>query len=81
MEEAISKKNKADVLNIFDRSKNVRVRIVLSENRRHWEKWISKLNGKWELLGKVKTLDEVIKSQQDIIDNNYKNLFNIINKK
>lgn len=81
MEDAISKRSKADVLNIFDRSKNIRVRIVLSENRRHWEKWISNSNGKWELLGKVKTLDEVIKSQQDIIDNNYKNLFSIITKK
>lgn len=81
MEDTISRKNKADVLNIFDRSKNVRVKIMLSENRRHWEKWVSTDNSKWEYLGKVKSLDEVIKSQQEIIDNNYKNLFNIITKK
>ena len=81
MEDAISRTKKADVLNIFDRAKNVRIKIVLSESRRFWEKWISKPDGKWEYIGKVKTLDEVIQSQQEIIDNNYKNLFNIITKK
>ena len=68
----------ADTLKMVDHKNKLRVRIQLSDNRKYWEKWISKNNGKWEFLNKVSTLDGVLKSQQEIIDNNYKNLFEMV---
>lgn len=71
----------ADTLKLVDHKNKLRVRIQLSENRKYWEKWVSKNNGKWEFLNKVCSLDEVMKSQQQIIDNNYKNLFDLVSVK
>lgn len=68
----------ADTLKMIDHKNKLRVRIQLSDNRKYWEKWVSKNNGKWEFLNKVSTLDGVLKSQQEIIDNNYKNLFDMV---
>jgi hypothetical protein len=68
----------ADTLKMVDHKNKLRVRIQLSDNRKYWEKWVSKNNGKWEFLNKVSTLDGVLKSQQEIIDNNYKNLFEMV---
>ena len=71
----------ADTLKMIDHKNELRVRIQLSENRKYWEKWVSKNNGKWEFLNKVSTLDGVLKSQQEIIDNNYNNLFEMVMSK
>ncbi len=68
----------ADTLKMVDHKNKLRVRIHLSDNRKYWEKWVSRNNGKWEFLNKVSTLDGVLKSQQEIIDNNYKNLFEMV---
>jgi hypothetical protein len=68
----------ADTLKMIDHKNKLRVRIQLSDNRKYWEKWVSKNNGKWEFLNKVSTLDGVLKSQQEIIDNNYNNLFEMV---
>lgn len=74
-------RNKADNINLVDKSKKVFVRIQLSDNRKYWEKWISKNKKDWELSAKLKSLEEVLKSQQDVIDSNYNNLFNFLIKK
>ena len=71
----------ADTLKMVDHKNKLRVRIQLSDNRKYWEKWISKSNGKWEFLNRVSTLDGVLKSQQEIIDNNYNNLFEMVMSK
>jgi len=71
----------ADTLKMVDHKNKLKVRIQLSENRKYWEKWVSKNNGKWEFLNKVSTLDGVLKSQQEIIDNNYNNLFDMVMSK
>jgi len=71
----------ADTLKMVDHKNKLRVRIQLSDNRKYWEKWVSKNNGKWEFLNKVSTLDGVLKSQQEIIDNNYNNLFEMVMSK
>jgi hypothetical protein len=68
----------ADTLKLIDHKNKLRVKIQLSDNRKYWEKWVSKNNGKWEFLNKVSSLDGVLKSQQEIIDNNYKNLFEMV---
>lgn len=74
-------RNKADNINLVDKSKKVFVRIQLSDNRKYWEKWISKNKKEWELSSKLKSLEEVLKSQQDVIDSNYNNFFNFLVKK
>lgn len=74
-------RNKADNINLVDKSKKVFVRIQLSDNRKYWEKWISKNKKDWELDGKLKSLEDVLKSQQDVIDSNYNNLFNLLVRK
>lgn len=74
-------RNKADNINLVDKSKKVFVRIQLSDNRKYWEKWISKNKKDWELDSKLKSLEDVLKSQQDVIDSNYNNLFNLLVRK
>jgi hypothetical protein len=71
----------ADSINLVDKSKKVFVKIKLSENRKYWERWTSTNKKNWELTGKINSLEEVLKSQQELIDNNYKNLFDVIVKK
>ena len=71
----------ADSINLVDKSKKVFVKIKLSENRKYWERWTSTNKKNWELTGKIDSLEGVLKSQQELIDNNYKNLFDVISKK
>ena len=71
----------ADSINLVDKSKKVFVKIKLSENRKYWERWTSTNKKKWELTEKIKSLEAVLKSQQELIDSNYKNLFDVITKK
>jgi hypothetical protein len=71
----------ADSINLVDKSKKVFVKIKLSENRKYWERWTSTNKKNWELSGKIDSLEGVLKSQQELIDNNYKNLFDVISKK
>ncbi len=71
----------ADSINLVDKSKKVFVKIKLSENRKYWERWTSTNKKNWELTGKINSLEGVLKSQQELIDNNYKNLFDVIVKK
>lgn len=71
----------ADSINLIDKSKKMFVRIKLSEDRKCWERWTSTDKKHWELSGKMKSLEDVLKSQQDLIDRNYKNLFDVITKK
>lgn len=71
----------ADSINLVDKTKKMYVRIKLSENRKYWERWVSSDKKTWELSGRLKTLTEVLESQQELIDNNYKNLFNVITRK
>ena len=66
---------------LFDHSKKVFIRIKLNDTKRHWEVWLSKNKRKWELEKSKLSLDDAIKYQQEIIDNNYKNLFNIVTSK
>ncbi len=72
----------ADSITLVDKSKKMFVKIKLSDNRKYWERWTSFNQRKWELEDKkIKSIVEVIESQQELIDNNYKNLFDVITKK
>lgn len=71
----------ADSINLVDKSENIYVRIKLSNNRKHWERWVSKDKRKWLLSEKMGTLEDVLKSQQELINRNYKNFFDVVTKK
>jgi replication-associated recombination protein RarA len=79
--ETDSRKNKADMINLIDKSKKMYVKIKLSDNRKYWERWVSFNKRKWEMDSKLKTLEEVLKSQQDIIDNNYRSFYDLVTTK
>jgi hypothetical protein len=71
---------KVDVL-LMDKSKNMNVKIRKSSDGKYWERWVSTNGTEWNLDRKLSSLEEVLKSQQEIIDNNYRNLFDIIKRK
>lgn len=72
---------KEETVSLFDRIKNLYVRVQLSDNKKYYERWVSRTKRKWVLDKTRMTLDDVMKSQQDIVNNNYRNLFNIVTKK
>jgi hypothetical protein len=47
----------------------------LSDNKKYYEKYVSRDKKNWELISKLESFDEVLSTQQELIDNNYKNLF------
>lgn len=70
-----------DSINLIDKTKEMFVNIKLSKDGKYWERWVSFDKKKWVLENKLKSFDEVLKSQQDLINKNYVNLFNVITKK
>lgn len=72
---------KADSINLVDKARKMFVKIKLSDNRKYWERWVSLDKKKWEMTERIDTLEGVLKSQQDLIDKNYRNLFDVITKK
>lgn len=68
-------------IKLFDKSKQLHVRINMNDAGDGWERWVSVNKVDWELDKVLNSLDEVLKSQQELIDNNYRNLYNLIIKK
>jgi hypothetical protein len=67
---------------MFDHTTKLYSKIQLSDNKKYYEKYVSRDKENWELVGKLESFNEVLLSQQELIDNNYKNLFNkIISRK
>lgn len=60
---------------MFDHTTKLYVRVQLGKSKEYYEKWISKDGENWELVDKLKSFDQVILTQQELIDNNFKNLF------
>lgn len=69
------KQKKSETLNMFDHSTKLYIRIQLSNDKKYYEKWVSKNKKNWELVDTLKSFDQVMLTQQELIDNNYKNLF------
>lgn len=72
---------KKDDLSMFDRDKKVYVKIQMSKDKKYWERWVSKTKVKWELDRCFKNFSDALKTQEEIINNNYRNLYNKIMKK
>lgn len=70
-----------ETLRMFDHSTKLYIRVCLSDNKKYYEKWVSNNKKDWRLVDKLKSFDEVMSIQQNLIDNNYMNLFNKISNK
>jgi hypothetical protein len=71
----IKKLSKNQTLRMFDHSTKLYFKIQLSANKNYYEKYVSSDKKNWELMGKLNSFEEVMTTQQELIDNNYKNLF------
>ncbi len=71
----IKRLSKSQTLRMFDHSTKLYSKIQLSDNKKYYEKYVSSDKKNWELVSKLKSFDEVLSTQQELIDNNYKNLF------
>jgi hypothetical protein len=65
-------------INLFDHSNKLFVMIKKSADTNHWERFVSKNKKKWELTHSSLSLDDVLKFKEEVIDNNFKNLYNLI---
>jgi hypothetical protein len=73
--------SKEDPIRMFDRVNKLYVKIKLSQDKKHWERWISKTKRKWEMTHSSLSLPDVLKFQEEVVRNNYKNFYNLIFKK
>ena len=71
----IKKLSKSQTLRMFDHSTKLYTKIQLSNNKKYYEKYVSRDKKNWEMISKLKSFDDVLSTQQELIDNNYKNLF------
>ena len=63
---------------LYDHSTKMFVQVRLSQDKRYYEKWTSKDKGSWEISGTYKSIEEVIKAKEELINHNYQNLFKTI---
>ena len=63
---------------LYDHSTKMFVQVRLSQDKRYYEKWTSKDKESWEISGTYNSIEEVIKSKEELINHNYQNLFKTI---
>lgn len=69
-------KKKEPVL-LFDQLNKVYVKICLGKDKK-WERWVSDTKKKWVLTHNSLSLDDVIKLKEEVVANNYNNLYSLI---
>lgn len=77
----VNKKHENNPINLFDRVEKIYVRFKLSENKDKWERWVSKTKKDWTMTHEALTLKEVLQFQEQVINDNFRNFFNMIIKK
>jgi hypothetical protein len=75
------KNSKGEPIRLFDRENKLYVRIKLNDTTKMWERWISKTKNKWEMTHNSMSLADVIKFQEEIVQNNYRNFYKMLFKK
>lgn len=73
--------SKSEPIKLFDRQKKLYVRIKLNEVTNQWERWISKTKNKWEMTHSSLSLADVMRFQEEIVSNNYRNFYKMFFKK
>lgn len=77
----VNNKKENNPINLFDRVEKIYVRFKLSENKDKWERWVSKTKKDWTMTHEALTLKEVLQFQEQVINDNFRNFFNMITKK
>jgi len=75
------KNSKGEPIRLFDRENKLYVRIKLNDTTKMWERWISKTKNNWEMTHNSMSLADVIKFQEEIVQNNYRNFYKMLFKK
>lgn len=70
-----TKLSKGETLRMFDHTTKLYTRVKLSDNKKYYEKWVSTDGENWELDKRLHSFDQVMLTQQELINNNFKNLF------
>ena len=65
-------------INLFDHSNKLYVRIKKSDDTFHWERMVSKNKKKWITTHRSLTMEDALKFKEEIINNNFVNLFQLI---
>jgi len=71
--------NMTTTINMFDHTNKLYVRI--KKSTRGWERWVSKTKRNWKMTHKSLSMDDALKFKEQIINNNYRNLIGLIEKK
>lgn len=66
-------------IKMFDHLNKEYVEIRHTENG--WERWVSKTKSRWDKIAVFKTMDSALKYKNEVINNNFKHLYNLIKNK
>jgi hypothetical protein len=68
-------------ISLFDHSSKNYVRIGKSDDTNHWERFTSTDKKTWKKTHTFNNMEDAIKSRDEVVDNNYRNLYDLITKK
>jgi hypothetical protein len=66
-------------IDMFDHTTKLYVRIKKSNEG--WDRMVSKTKKVWKLTHKALSMDEVLRFKEEIVNNNFRNLYGVISKK
>lgn len=69
------------MISLFDHTNKIYVRFRKCSNGIGWQRWVSKSKRKWTLMETFNTMEEALRHKEEIVNNNYRNLYNLIVKK
>lgn len=65
---------------LFDQLNKVYVKIILGKDKK-WERWVSDTKKNWVMTHNSLSLDDVIRIKEQVVSNNYNNLYSLILQK
>lgn len=68
---------KKEPMMLFDQLNKVYVKIILGKGDK-WERWVSDTKKKWIMTHNSLSLDDVIRMKEEVVSNNYNNLYSLI---
>lgn len=68
-------------INLYDHSNKLFVRIKKSKDASLWNRFVSKNKKSWKLTHSTPSLEDVLKYKEEVINNNFRNLFKVLTKK
>lgn len=75
------KKSLKTSVNLFDHVSKLYILIKKSQDKVNWERYVSSDKEKWILTHSCLNLEDALRFKEEVINNNYRNLFSLISKK